>query len=95
MISLEATEDVNISPWTEDQTTLLINLWGPGSVQAKLEGLLLLSQLYDITQYTLDDASAPTMLPWQPVRLVLNVAQSEQSQIRSWTLAKNSVDSQA
>ena len=36
----------------------ILNLWGDGSVQAKLEGLLLLSlsQLYDITQYMLDDA---------------------------------------
>ena len=61
----------------------ILNLWGDGSVQVKLKGLLLLSlsQLYDITQYTLDDASAPTMLPQQPVRLVINVAQSEQSQI--------------
>ena len=53
----------------------ILNLWGDGSV---------LSQLYDITQYTLDDASAPMTLPRQPVRLVINVAQS-----------KNSVDSQA
>ena len=59
----------------------LLNLWGDGSVQEKLEGLLLLSQLYDITQYTLDDASTTTTLPRQPVRLVINVAQSEQSQI--------------
>ena len=54
----------------------------------KLKGLLLLSQLSDITQYTLDDASAPTTLPQQPVRLVINVAQSEHSQIRFGHLLK-------
>ena len=55
----------------------ILNLWGDGSVQAKLEGgLLSLSQLYDITQYTLDDASALTTLPRQ----------------RDTTLAKNSTD---
>ena len=59
----------------------IFNLWGDGSVQAKLKGLLLLSQLYDITQNTIDDASTPTTLPQQPVRLVINVAQSDQSQI--------------
>ena len=42
----------------------ILNLWGDGSVQAKLEGLLLLS-----------------LLPRQPVGLVINVAQSDQSQI--------------
>ena len=68
----------------------ILNLWGDGSVQAKLKGLLLLSmsQLYDITQYTLDDASAPTTLPQQPVGLVINVAQSEQSEIRFKHLPK-------
>ena len=66
----------------------ILNLWGDSFVQAKIEGLLLLSQLYDITQYMLEDAFDLTTLPQQPVRLVINVVQSDQSQIRFGHLLK-------
>ena len=37
---MEQSEDAeNNSPWTEEETKCLINLWGDGSVQAKLEGM--------------------------------------------------------
>ena len=45
---MEQSEDAeNNSPWTEEETKCLINLWGDGSVQAKLEGMYRNKSIYE------------------------------------------------